>query len=74
MCPRGGEEEGGLKADDAMDVHFPDGNLELSRSLMRALRHTGISLHLSGPVAACRVGTERPAFVEQPRCDGDDRL
>jgi two-component sensor histidine kinase len=27
-----------------MDAHFPDGNVELSRSLMRALRHTGISL------------------------------
>jgi two-component sensor histidine kinase len=27
-----------------MHERFPDGNLELSRSLMRALRHTGISL------------------------------
>jgi two-component sensor histidine kinase len=43
MCPRGGDESG-LKASSAMDVHFPDGNVELSRSLMRALRHTGISL------------------------------
>ena len=44
MCPRTGEEERGPKAPDAMDVHFPDSNVELSRSLMRALRHTGISL------------------------------
>ena len=44
MCPRGGEEDGGQKAPDAMDAHFPDGNVELSRSMMRALRHTGISL------------------------------
>jgi hypothetical protein len=49
MSPRGGEEEGGLKADDAMHVHFSDGNLELSRSLMRALRHTGISLLYQDP-------------------------
>ena len=49
MSPWGGEEEGGLKADDAMHVHFSDGNLELSRSLMRALRHTGISLLYQDP-------------------------
>ena len=49
MSPRGGEEEGGLKAEDAMHVHFADGNLELSRSLMRALRHTGISLLYQDP-------------------------
>jgi two-component sensor histidine kinase len=44
MCPRGNDEESGPKASDAMKVHFPDGNVELNRSLMRALRHTGISL------------------------------
>ena len=44
MCPHGGEEESGPKASGAMKVHFPDGNVELNRSLMRALRHTGISL------------------------------
>jgi two-component sensor histidine kinase len=44
MGPRGGQDEGGLKAESGMDARFPDGNLELSRSLMRALRHTGISL------------------------------
>ena len=38
-------EESGQKAQLArMKVHFPDGNVELNRSLMRALRHTGISL------------------------------
>ena len=42
-----------------MNVHFPDGNVELSRSLMRALRHTGISLLYQDPIAARRLGAER---------------
>jgi two-component sensor histidine kinase len=43
MCPLS-VEEGSGQTTRAMNVHFSDGNVELNRSLMRALRHTGISL------------------------------
>jgi two-component sensor histidine kinase len=49
MCPRkGGEGEGEQRAIEparqAMNAHFPDHNAEFGGSLLRALRHTGISL------------------------------
>jgi hypothetical protein len=45
MCPQeGGTAQDGQKGLSAEDMHMPDGSLELSRSLLRALRNTGISL------------------------------
>ena len=45
MCPqRPSSGEGGKKGSGTVEKGLPEGSVELSRSLMRALRHTGISL------------------------------
>jgi two-component sensor histidine kinase len=50
MCPReGGPAQRGRKGSGTVHRHLPESSIELSRSLMRALRHTGISLIYQDP-------------------------
>ena len=65
----GWKDESGQKVTSAMDMHFPDCNVELSRSLMRALRHTGISL-LYQDQSLRSYGRRTCRIVEHPRLTG----
>lgn len=50
MRPRkGGRARGGHKGSGTVERQLPEGSVELGRSLMRALRHTGISLIYQDP-------------------------